>query len=142
MEALKMETPMTEWNDDRLDEMNGRMKEGFTEVDERFDKVDERFDKVDERFVRLEGEMKGGFAKANGDLKEVTNLDRNMKEGFAKVDREMKEGFADLKAEIQRMGDRLEKRIDRVSNRLDRLMFTLIAAGCGVLVAALNGGLS
>jgi len=60
-----METPMTEWNDDRLDELNGRMKEGFADVDKRFDKVDKRFDKVDERFARIEGEMKAGFEKLN-----------------------------------------------------------------------------
>jgi tetrahydromethanopterin S-methyltransferase subunit G len=46
MEALKMETPMTEWNDDRLDELNGRMKEGFAEVDKRFEQVDKRFEQV------------------------------------------------------------------------------------------------
>jgi tetrahydromethanopterin S-methyltransferase subunit G len=46
MEALKMETPMTEWNDDRLDEMNGRMKDGFAEVDKRFEQVDKRFEQV------------------------------------------------------------------------------------------------
>jgi hypothetical protein len=37
MEALKMETPMTEWNDDRLDEMNGRMKDGLLDVGKRFE---------------------------------------------------------------------------------------------------------
>jgi hypothetical protein len=69
MEALKMETPMTEWNNDRLDER-------FDKVDERFDhlegemkagfaEVDKRFEQVDERFVRLEGEMKAGFAKVD-----------------------------------------------------------------------------
>jgi tetrahydromethanopterin S-methyltransferase subunit G len=46
MEALKMETPMTEWNDDRLDELNGRMKDGFAEVDKRFEQVDKRFEQV------------------------------------------------------------------------------------------------
>lgn len=51
-----MERPMTEWNDDRLDELNERVKDGFAEVDK-------RFDKVDERFVRLEGEMKAGFMR-------------------------------------------------------------------------------
>jgi chromosome segregation ATPase len=61
MEALEMERPMTEWNDDRLDELNGRMKEGFAGVNKRFDQVDKRFEQVDERFVRLEGEMKEGF---------------------------------------------------------------------------------
>jgi hypothetical protein len=39
MEALKMETPMTEWNDDRLDELNGRVKEGFAEVDRRLEQL-------------------------------------------------------------------------------------------------------
>jgi hypothetical protein len=50
MEALKMETPMTEWNDDRLDELNGRVKDGFAKVDqemkEGFANVDRRFEKV------------------------------------------------------------------------------------------------
>jgi len=141
-----MEREMTHWNDDRLDELNGRIKEGFAdvdkraderlagvdkrfaEVDRRFDKVDERFDKVDERFVRLEGEMKADFGKVDGH--------------FVRLEGEMKEGFAELKAEIRQMGDRLEKRIDRVSNRLDRFIFTMVAAGVGLLVAAVNGGLS
>lgn len=48
-----METPMTEWNDDRLDELNGRMKEGFAAVDKRFAAVDKRFEKVDERFEKV-----------------------------------------------------------------------------------------
>jgi hypothetical protein len=46
MEALKMERPMTEWNDDRLDELNGRVKEGFADVNKRFEQVDERFEQV------------------------------------------------------------------------------------------------
>ena len=77
-----MEQPMTEWNDDRLDEMNERMKDGFAEVDKRFEKVDERFkevdkrfDKVDERFVRLEGEMKQGFMYS----------DKRMEAGFERI---------------------------------------------------------
>ena len=77
-----MERPMTEWNDDRLDVMNGRMKEGFAnvdkrfeQVDKRFEQVDKRFDKVDERFVRLEGEMKQGFAYA----------DKRMEAGFERI---------------------------------------------------------
>jgi tetrahydromethanopterin S-methyltransferase subunit G len=46
MEALTMETPMTEWNDDRLDELNERTKDGFAEVDKRFEQVDKRFEQV------------------------------------------------------------------------------------------------
>lgn len=89
-----METPMTEWNDDRLDELNGRMKEGFAEVDKRFEKVDkrfekvdERFDKVDERFVRLEGEMKEGFAKAASkeEMRELRLEMRGLNERFDRL---------------------------------------------------------
>jgi tetrahydromethanopterin S-methyltransferase subunit G len=53
MEALKMEKPMTEWNDDRLDELNERMKGGFAEVDKRFEQVDKRFEQVDKRFEQV-----------------------------------------------------------------------------------------
>lgn len=70
-----MERPMTEWNDDRLDELNERVKDGFAGVDKRFEKVEERFEKVEERFVRLEGEMKEGFAR----------VDRDIKDGFTQV---------------------------------------------------------
>ncbi|HWC48842.1 MAG TPA: hypothetical protein VG448_08175 [Solirubrobacterales bacterium] len=87
MEALKMETPMTEWNNDRLDEMNGRMKEGFAEVDKRFEQVDKRFEKVDERFVRLEGEMKEGFAKAasKDEMRELRLEMRGLNERFDRL---------------------------------------------------------
>jgi two-component sensor histidine kinase len=46
MEALKMETEMDSWNDDRLDELNGRVKDGFKAVDKRFEQVDKRFEQV------------------------------------------------------------------------------------------------
>ncbi len=41
-----MERPMTEWNDDRLDELNERVKDGFASVDKRFEQVDKRFEQV------------------------------------------------------------------------------------------------
>jgi hypothetical protein len=84
MEALKMEREMTHWNADRLDELNGRVKDGFAEVDK-------RFDKVDARFVRLEAEVKDGFANAD--------------ERFATRD-EMRELRADFRVLIERF-DRL-----------------------------------
>jgi uncharacterized coiled-coil DUF342 family protein len=98
MEALKMETPMTEWNDDRLDELNGRMKEGFAGVDKRFAEVDRRFDKVDARFVRLEAEVKEGFAKVDERFEKAD-------ERFATRD-EMSELRADFRILIERF-DRL-----------------------------------
>jgi hypothetical protein len=64
MEALKMETPMENWNDDRLDELSRRMDEGFKEtregfaelrgeMQEGFARIDRRFEQVDKRFERL-----------------------------------------------------------------------------------------
>ncbi len=45
-----MERPMTEWNNDRLDELNGRVENGFAKVDremkEGFAKIDKRFEQV------------------------------------------------------------------------------------------------
>src|SRR3954453_16215790 len=54
MEALKMETEMDCWNDDRLDELNGRVKDGFVDVKKRFEQVDKRFEQVDKRFEQVD----------------------------------------------------------------------------------------
>jgi len=106
MEALEVERPMTEWNDDRLDELNGRMKEGFAIVDKRFEQVDKRFAKVDEHFVRLEREMKDGFATVD--------------ERFRRTDERMEAGF-----------ERINGRLDRIHH-----VFIVTAAGIiGTLLA-------
>ena len=124
-----MERPMTEWNDDRLDELNGRVKEGFTKVDERFirleDEMKDGFAKVDERFIRLEGEMKEGFAKVDERFAKVD-------ERFAKVDERFeqvatRESVADLKAETS-------ERLNRLDVRMDRLYWAFV-----VLVVMLAG---
>ena len=80
MEALKMESPMDNWNDARLDELGARVDDGFSKVDERFDKVDERFEKVDERFEQLRSEMKAGLAEvaSKEESKEVKAELRNL----------------------------------------------------------------
>jgi hypothetical protein len=59
MEALKMERPMDNWNDDRLDEMSRRMDEGFKEMREGFARMDARFEKVAtrEELHRLENRV-------------------------------------------------------------------------------------
>jgi tetrahydromethanopterin S-methyltransferase subunit G len=71
MEALKMETPMTEWNDDRLDELNERTKEGFADVDKRFAEVDKRFDKIDKRFEQVA--TKDEMAEIRGQLNRLND---------------------------------------------------------------------
>jgi hypothetical protein len=54
MEALKMERPMDNWNDDRLDELSRHMDEGFKEMREGFARVEQRFERIDQRFERVE----------------------------------------------------------------------------------------
>jgi len=85
-----MERPMTEWNDHRLDELNGRVKEGFESVDKRFTKVEERFGQVDKRFgqidkrfeplatredvAELRGEMNAGLNRISDRIDRLYNV--------------------------------------------------------------------
>jgi hypothetical protein len=63
-----MEAMREAWTDDRLDDLNRKVDEGFRGVDtdirelrgemnERFDKVNERFDKIDDRFYAMQRTM-------------------------------------------------------------------------------------
>jgi archaellum component FlaC len=65
MEALKMETPMDSWNDDRLDELSRRVDDGFKEAREGFARIDERFEKVDQRFGQVATKEEMGEIKAD-----------------------------------------------------------------------------
>jgi tetrahydromethanopterin S-methyltransferase subunit G len=64
-----MMSPRERWTDERLDDLKGRVDQGFSEIkvevrdgfkrmeaqlDKRFEEVDKRFDVVDKRLVRLE----------------------------------------------------------------------------------------
>jgi hypothetical protein len=69
MEALKMETEMDSWNDDRLDELNGRVKDGFKAVDKRFEQVDKRFEQVDKRFEQVA--TRDEMAEVRADLRSL-----------------------------------------------------------------------
>jgi archaellum component FlaC len=117
MKALEMERPMTEWNDDRLDELNGRVNDGFA--------------KVAEHFIRLEGEMKEGFAK----------LDGEMNRRFGEVDKRF-EGIDKRFEGIDKRFDKIDHRFEHFEQRLDRVLNTLLAAALGfggtVLVAVLG----
>jgi archaellum component FlaC len=68
MEALEMERPMDNWNDDRLDELSRRMDAGFKEMREGFARMDERFQQVDQRFGTMvtREEMKELIVSING----------------------------------------------------------------------------
>jgi hypothetical protein len=105
-----MESEVSSWNDDRLDELNRRVDEGFV--------------RVDERFVLLEGEMKGSFAK----------VDREMKEGFAELRGEMRY----LGERFDRLGERFDRLLNTLVLIAWGFAGTLVAALAAVLVAALT----
>jgi len=43
-----------EATDERMDDLNHRVDEGFERVDDRFERIETRFDRVDDRFERIE----------------------------------------------------------------------------------------
>jgi hypothetical protein len=106
MKALETERPMTQWNDDRLDELNGQVKEGFAKVDQRFERVDQRFERIDQRFERID--------------QRFIRLEGEMKEGFAQV--ATREEVRDIKTELSRHND-----------RIDRLHYLLLAAAVALI---------
>jgi hypothetical protein len=56
-----MEAMREAWTDDRLDDLNGKVANGFRRVDARFDRVDDKFDsleaRIDARFDSLQRTM-------------------------------------------------------------------------------------
>jgi predicted nuclease with TOPRIM domain len=113
MEALQMESGMDRWNDDRLDELNGRVKDGFAGVDERFDKVEKRFDEVDERFVKVDQR----FEKMGERFDRLT-------ERFV-----TREEMGEVRAEMRHLNE-----------RFDRLYYTLLVALLGLVGTVLVNG--
>ena len=101
-----MESEMSNWNDDRLDELNRRVDDGFMRVDR---EMKEGFAKVDRRFEQVEGEMKEGFAQTAS-----------------------REEIGEVKAQL----DRLTDRIDRLYGLLILTMVSVV----GSLIA--NGALT
>ena len=102
-----MENEVSSWNDDRLDELNRRMDEGFV--------------RVDDRFVRLEGEMKEGFVRVD---------DR-----FVRLEGEMKEGFAEVRGEIRFLGERFDRLGERFDRLTHALMVAGVSFGIGMFAA-------
>ncbi|MGN6586360.1 MAG: hypothetical protein ACTHKT_02655 [Solirubrobacterales bacterium] len=108
METLKMTNQMNSWNDDRLDELNSRVNDGFA--------------KVDERFVRLEGEMKAGFA----------GIDKR----FEKADERFatRAEMGEVKAQLNRLNDRFDRLIFVLIAACVGLIGTFLVAAVGLIV--------
>jgi hypothetical protein len=125
MEALlEKEGNVESWNDERLDELSGRVDSGFKEMRE--------------GFARVDREMKEGFAR----------VDREVKEGFAQINRrldqiptreEIDHRFAAVHREVNQRSDSTERRVDRVGSRFEHLVWALFAVGGGLLGNLLAG---
>jgi archaellum component FlaC len=78
MEALEMERPMTAWNDDRLDELNERVKLCATKegMNSRFDVVDQRLDGIDKRFEEVDKRFDGIDKRFDGIDKRLDGIDK------------------------------------------------------------------
>ena len=70
-----MMTPREKWTDERLDDLNKKVDEGFTRMDTRFDRIearsDERFKEVNRRFDEVNarlGRLEDGFFALNRTL--------------------------------------------------------------------------
>jgi hypothetical protein len=120
MEAMMMEGKVSSWNDDRLDELNRRVDNGFA-------KVDKRFDQVDKRFERVEGEIKEGFARIDKRFEQVAS-----REELRELKLASREEMGVVKAQLER----LTGRMDRFYGLLIVMMVTL----AGALIA--NGALT
>ena len=105
-----METDMSNWNDDRLDELNGRVKDGFA--------------KVGQQFIRVEGEMKDGFAKVDKRFEQIDKRFEQVssREDLAEMRLASREEMAEVKAEMRHLNE-----------RFDRLYYTLLVVMIGLV---------
>ena len=114
MEALlEKEGTMESWNDERLDELSGRMDTGFKEMRE--------------GFARVDREMKEGFAQINRKLDQLPTRE------------EIDHRFAAVHREVNQRSDSTERRVDRVSGRLEHLIWATVAVAGGFLGNLLAG---
>ena len=74
-----MQTMRESWTDERLDDLNGRVSDGFDrvegqvrdlrgEMNARFEKVDERFDKVEAKFDKRFAQVDAKFERIDDQL--------------------------------------------------------------------------
>jgi len=81
-----MERDRTE---ERIDRLEGEIREFRVETNARFERVDDRFDNVTAEFVAVRKEMKDGFEKL---IAEFTAVRKEIKEGFESQQRTMFQG--------------------------------------------------
>ena len=96
-------TPRETWTDERLDDLNKKVDKGFADVDAHFD--------------RFERSVAEGFARVDGDIREL------------RVD------MKDLRREMNERFDAVDKRFDS----LNRTLILAVVGSNATIVAALIG---
>jgi hypothetical protein len=95
-----MQTMRESWTDERLDDLNGHIREGFGRTD-----ADLRAQRAES--IALRKDMNGEFAAVRAE----------MKAEFAAVRAEMKAEFAAVRGEMKAGFGKVEERFDKVDER-------------------------
>ncbi|MGD9735790.1 MAG: hypothetical protein AB7V58_09315 [Solirubrobacterales bacterium] len=121
------------WTDERLDDLNGKVDDGFRRVDERFDRVDERFERMDVRFDRVDEK----FERMEERFVRTDERFGRIEERFAWMEEKVGQRFDDQNAWIRAEFGQVNARIDSLSRTILQGAFALCAAMIAMAAATL-----
>jgi len=129
MTTIEMESRST---DKRIDDLNGRMSEGFQRAHREIDSLDNRmaegFKRVHREIDSLDKRMTEGFQRAQ---REAHGLDTRMTEGFQRVDGDIRELRGDIKS-IDARFDAMHRTMMRGFFAIGGITVTLFLALAGL----------
>lgn len=96
--------------DDRIDQTNKDMKDGFTALDAKFEnRLAMQDAKIEEGFARQDAKIEAGFARQDAKFDErFARQDAKFDERFDKQEARIEDMRKESKADLQRLEDRLE----------------------------------
>ncbi len=106
--AAKMQTMRENWTDERLDDLNERVSDGFQRVE---GQVRDLRGEMNTRFDKFAGEVNARFDKFAGEVDAR----------FDKFGGEVDARFDKFAGEVDARFDKVDKRFERVDARFDRL---------------------
>lgn len=126
-----MEAMRNSWTDERLDDLNTRIDQGFNRVEAEIRGV--RMEMRTE-FAAIRGETEEESSSIRADMKEeFAAVRQEMKDEFASVRAEMKDEFASVRQEMKEGFALMEKRFDGFQQTINRFGAGIIIALIGVL---------
>jgi ribosomal protein L29 len=141
-----MEAMREAWTDDRLDDLNHKVGEGFARVDaglrtqgtETKSEFDSLRTETKSEFDSLRSETKSEFASLRKETKsEFASIRRETKSEFASLRGETKSEFASLRGELNERFKGLDDRFDSLQRTLILAQATIVAALIGLLATQL-----